>query len=539
VVFSSYVNGRGQIYVVNAEASVAVGYPGRELSGKPYWVNALPVGPAPLGSFAFKSEGVNLSDNEYCDQSPAWSPDGSRIAFASDRDGDWNIYVMNADGSAPKRVTRSPGVDRNPSWSPDGKRLAFESNRNGDFDICVVGRGGAGERVLVERSGNDLEPLWSPDGSRLAFVANHFGYHRDIMLVDPVTGAGDYPNGLLAARTGGWPYTNVHGICWSPDGRSIAAAFETSQGQAGVFVVPTGLSATPVGAAHVMIGDQFWVSGEGSESGFLELVKAPPLRTRPGGVVHAPFRHLISGGWYMGGDASQRWIVRAFKDIAWSPDGQTIAFRSDMDPSGYDFFYTVPAGGGDAVRLDNTLSPMGVANEPKPLNVPGQQSALPAPAPASVFPEGTRALAEAPEFWMFRTDPDQVGESERWFAAPATEPPWRAISTHDFWDKLLGTRTDPNYIGDGWYAVDMVIPPVRGKKVGLHFGAVDENYTLWINGEYIGDNLSAGTALWDQPVSVEITGKYREGQPNHIVVRVHNTLSAGGIWKPVHVIVEK
>lgn len=73
----------------------------------------------------------------------------------------------------------------------------------------------------------------------------------------------------------------------------------------------------------------------------------------------------------------------------------------------------------------------------------------------------------------------------------------------------------------------------------LHFGAIDENYTLWINGEYVGDNLTAGVSMWDQPISVEITGKFKDGQSNHIVVRVKNTADAGGIWKPLRFLVEK
>ena len=117
---------------------------------------------------------------------------------------------------------------------------------------------------------------------------------------------------------------------------------------------------------------------------------------------------------------------------------------------------------------------------------------------------------------MFRTDPDKIGQTEKWFAESPKRSPWRAISTHDFWDKLLGTRKEPHYIGDAWYAVDLIIPPADGKKVFLHFGAVDENYTLWINGRYISDNLAAGTTMWDQPVNVEITDKYNEGQSNHV-----------------------
>jgi TolB protein len=63
-------------------------------------------------------ETLNLSDNPAWDQEPAWSPDGSLIAFTSNRDGNWEIYVMAADGSAVKNVTRHPAVDTSPAWWP-------------------------------------------------------------------------------------------------------------------------------------------------------------------------------------------------------------------------------------------------------------------------------------------------------------------------------------------------------------------------------------------------------------------------------------
>ena len=178
VVFSSYVNGRGQVYTVNADATVLTGIFGsikwrktrEEQAVKPYWANG--VGShGPGGTFSFKSSGVNVSDNDFCDHSPVWSSDGKRIAFVSDRDGDWEIYVMNADGTDQRRLTRSPGTDRAPAWSPDGSRIAFESDRGGDFDIYVIGSDGGDERVLVDRAGNDLEPRWSPDGDRIACIA--------------------------------------------------------------------------------------------------------------------------------------------------------------------------------------------------------------------------------------------------------------------------------------------------------------------------------------------------------------------------------
>lgn len=72
---------------------------------------------------------VNLTRNPAADRDGQWSPDGRQIAFASDRDGDYDIYVMEADGSDVRQLTNDPGDDTDPSWSPDGSRIVFISNR--------------------------------------------------------------------------------------------------------------------------------------------------------------------------------------------------------------------------------------------------------------------------------------------------------------------------------------------------------------------------------------------------------------------------
>ena len=148
-------------------------------------------------------------------------------------------------------------------------------------------------------------------------------------------------------------------------------------------------------------------------------------------------------------------------------------------------------------------------------------------------PDTTRDLLDTPELWWFRKDPQEAGNAQKWFlpAEKKDAPQWSKISTHKFWEK--------GYLGNGWYALDTVIPQAVGKRVWLRFGSVDENYTLWINGQYIDDNMAAGTALWNVAVEVEITGKFKPGESNHIVVRVTNQAGGGGIWKPVTLLVEK
>lgn len=106
---------------------------------------------------------VNLTSHGEVHHSPAWSPDGSRIALDSWRDGNKGIDVMNADGSGAFRV--SEGVGR-PDWSPDGSRVAFETESG---EIGAANADGSGFEILIDPPGGARHPRWSPDGSRVVF----------------------------------------------------------------------------------------------------------------------------------------------------------------------------------------------------------------------------------------------------------------------------------------------------------------------------------------------------------------------------------
>lgn len=295
VAFSCYLTGKGQITIAAADGS----------------------------------RGYNASNNAFCDHSPVWSPDGEQIAFVSDRDGDWEIYRMNADGSDQIRLTTSPGIDRAPRWSPDGKRIAFETVRQGSHAICLMNVDGSAQRLLVDKPGNEREPIWSPDGKWIACTFQPVGDRRALLLTNVEDGASRVFFAPWAIR-----YTQITSVSWSPDGKRLAGAFQGGKNnsdtvRAGLFVIN--------------------VDGSGHQ----EIVSKGPRRPRTGGEQDGK---MTGAGWYSDYATSQRWVLRSFNGITWSPDSAQIAFSSDMDESGDFYVYTIPAAGGDATRIDVTRS---------------------------------------------------------------------------------------------------------------------------------------------------------------------------------------
>jgi Tol biopolymer transport system component len=98
-----------------------------------------------------------------------WSPDGSRIVFQSNRSGQWDIYVIDSDGSDLRRLTHDAAHDRTPVWSPDGTRIAFQSERDGNREIYVMDADGSNPRNVTNHPGEDSHPKWSGDGLRIVF----------------------------------------------------------------------------------------------------------------------------------------------------------------------------------------------------------------------------------------------------------------------------------------------------------------------------------------------------------------------------------
>jgi Tol biopolymer transport system component len=138
--------------------------------------------------FVADADGGNvtqLTDEPGKDWMPAWSPDGTKIMFASERDGDFDLYVMNADGSNPEQVTNEPGDDLDPAWLPteinlfecanEESTVAFASDRDGDLDIYRMRPDGTAVTRLTEDDAPDSDPAWSADGSALSFDSDRNG----------------------------------------------------------------------------------------------------------------------------------------------------------------------------------------------------------------------------------------------------------------------------------------------------------------------------------------------------------------------------
>lgn len=115
--------------------------------------------------------------------SPAWSPDGKRLAFVSDRYGQPQVFVMDADGSGVRRVTFEGGYNTSPAWSPTGDLIAFTNRVGGKFGIALVDPDTLRTRQLVGEAGNNEDPSWSPDGRFIAFTSDRTGTYQ-IYIVD-------------------------------------------------------------------------------------------------------------------------------------------------------------------------------------------------------------------------------------------------------------------------------------------------------------------------------------------------------------------
>ena len=252
-----------------------------------------------------------ITHNMAYDWRPVWSPDGSRLVFASDylageaepvevsdagefqpatreKTGILGVVTLNADGSGRIRLTEEQATGEHPSWSPDGKRVVFVSYRTGNSEIFVMDSDGKNVRQLTDDPGDDWHPAWSADGSQIAFASTRTG-DFELYVMDSEGGnvrqiteslETDWspawsPDGekiaFASRRAGNWdvylvnldggdarpltdgPETDLAPV-WSPDGRHLAFASDRS-GTMGVYVMSAdGTGVEPLGIVGIPSG---------------------------------------------------------------------------------------------------------------------------------------------------------------------------------------------------------------------------------------------------------------------------------------------
>jgi uncharacterized repeat protein (TIGR01451 family) len=260
-----------------------------------------------------------LSNGASNDESPKWSPDNTRIVFQSDRDfqGDsdnpiygTDIYVMNGDGSGVTRLTFAAYDDGAPVWSPDGTKIAFQSFRNGvNSQIYVMNADGSGQVNISNTSANDIEPSWSPDGTKIAFASDRDQSGFSSIYVMNANGSNQ-----IRLTSSGSGFLDEQ-PAWSPDGTKLA--FTTTRDSATVAWQLDNL-----GQPKLLINKEVYVmNADGSSQ--VRLTNN------------------------MGNDESP----------VWSPDGTKIVFRSDRDRDCCDpvsQIWVMNADGSNQTILSNT-----------------------------------------------------------------------------------------------------------------------------------------------------------------------------------------
>jgi Tol biopolymer transport system component len=244
--------------------------------------------------YTIKPDGTDLAytsfDNQTFDGMPAWSPDGTRIAFSSNQSDDYDIWSMSADGRDRRQLSNRPGWDTMPRYSPDGTKVAFvgeykegvTEDEKPTYEIMVMNSDGSGLTRLTKSSttgnGWNSVPTWSPDSSKILFSTNRegnpitpllyimnsdgsnqqkFGFIFSVEGTEPdwspvtnkiVFVKGSAAKGEIWVMDAGSPFPGLtakkltdtidsnHSPVWSPDGKQIAYVADT-YGSDNIFIM--------------------------------------------------------------------------------------------------------------------------------------------------------------------------------------------------------------------------------------------------------------------------------------------------------------
>lgn len=160
---------------------------------------------------------TRLTYGQWSDITPALSPDGKTVAFASDRGGHWDLYTLDLQTGQLAQLTNTPEYDSSPTWSPDLAWIAYETYRNGNLDIAILSLADPAKTpiLLTDDPATEYSPAWAPNGREIAFVSSSGG-NADIWLADLNKTDGRFTNVTNS------PNAQESHPVWSPDGSRLA-----------------------------------------------------------------------------------------------------------------------------------------------------------------------------------------------------------------------------------------------------------------------------------------------------------------------------
>jgi Tol biopolymer transport system component len=293
--------------------------------------------------------GNQLTSDPANDLRPAWSPDGTKLAFFSNRSGSNNIWIMDADGRNQRQLTNDSADNRRPVWSPDGAWIAFDSDRAGTRDLWIMDTEGGNLRQLTSDAGQETFPAWSPDGSQIAYYSFAEGV-LDLWAVD-VEGKNPRPvmPDLADERMNQCTFA-CHTPAWSPDSTQIAYP---AMNQTQIWVVGTdGHDSHQLATGDMPVHYPSWTP----DGKILFLSEYRNDRQEP-----------VNDVWVMDADGTNGSVLYAAiphgGPLYWSPEGgPLIAFHSPR-AGNFDIYTTVlgqeaPAPAEAAAPAPATVAPV-------------------------------------------------------------------------------------------------------------------------------------------------------------------------------------
>jgi Tol biopolymer transport system component/imidazolonepropionase-like amidohydrolase len=328
---------------------------------------------------------VPITDALFDARQPTWSPDGERLAFQSNRDGHWKIWVIGANGENPHALSSDPFDEREPSWSPDGKSIAFTSTRNGKFDIWARTLADGSLKQLSSGPGGNSRATWSPDGTQIAYLSDRPKaagiYVSDLNGQERQLAPIKLPMGGPSIAPAGVP-------TWTPDGKDVLfVKFESAQAtlMRGESVFLEGEDFHPFRMQWISEREYLYtadgkIKRRSLDGGAAQVVpftaplvvrradyrrKTQDLTSTAAKPVHGVQRAVLSpdgkqiaftalgGLWTMDIGGAPRRLTDdgpyAVVDPAWSPDGTRIAFATDR--GGSLDIWTLELASGQTVRI--------------------------------------------------------------------------------------------------------------------------------------------------------------------------------------------